>query len=349
MKKITLGNTGLQATKLGFGAMHLPRLSVGESEKLVNAAIDMGINYIDTARAYQDSEEKLSRVIPKRRDEVILTSRAFSWKMGPDKFIEDLETSLKTLKVDYFDFYGFHSVNKPEELEIIMEKHFELLKKAQDEGKVKHLLITGHNHLVMWEAAKKGVFDMIFFPFNIIEQEPLEKLIPAIQEKNIASTVMKPLAGGMIEKADLSLRFFASQPVDVIVVGMAKMSELVENFRTISEGKELSAEETEKLEKSVEVLGKDFCRRCAYCQPCPQNIMIPFVHMVYQKCYGKEMDDDISYTLQLGQRLLPSLKQCSECGQCEEKCPYELPTKERIKTIIDMLEGVSSATPSTSA
>lgn len=346
MKKVKLGNTGLEASKLGFGAMHLPRISGEESEKLVNAAIDMGINYIDTARAYQDSEEKLSRVIPKRRDEVILTSRAFSWKQGADKFIEDLETSLKTIKVDYFDFYGFHSVNKLEELDLIMSKHLELLQKAKEEGKVKHLLITGHNHLTMAEAAKKGVFEMIFFPFNVIEQEPLEKLIPAIQENKIASTIMKPLAGGMIEETDLALRFFESHPVDVIVVGMSKMTELVENFRTISERKELTDEELEKLEKSVEALGKDFCRRCAYCQPCPQNIMIPFVHMIYQKCYGRELNDDVSYTLQMGQRLLPSLKQCVECGQCEEKCPYELPTKERIKAIIDMLEGTSATPPS---
>lgn len=349
MKKVSLGDTGLKASKLGFGAMHLPKISPDESEKLVNAAIDMGINYIDTARAYQDSEEKLSRVIPRRRDEVILTSRAFSWKTSADTFIEDLEVSLKTLKVDHFDFYGFHSVNKTDELDFVMGKPLELLQKAKEQGKAKHLLITGHNHLVMAEAAEKKVFDMIFFPFNIIEQEPLQKLIPAVVKNNIASTVMKPLAGGLIEKTDLSLRFFASHPVDVIVVGMAKMTELVENFRTISEGKKLSAEETEKLEKSVEALGKDFCRRCAYCQPCPQNIMIPFVHMIYHKCHGKELTEEATYILQLGKRLLPSLKQCSECGQCEEKCPYELPTKERIKSIIDMLEGTSSATPAASA
>lgn len=342
MKKVTLGSTGLTATKLAFGAMHIPRLTPAESDKLINTAIDMGINYIDTARAYQDSEEKLSRVIPKIRDKVILTSRAFSWKMGPEKFIEDLDVSLKSTKVDYFDFYGFHSVNKMDELDSVMGKPLELLQKAKEQGKVRHLLITGHNHLVMAEAARKNIFEMIFFPFNVIEQEPLDGLIAETRKHKIASSIMKPLAGGVIEKSSLALRFFFSHPVDIIVVGMAKIKELEQNFKTVSEEKKLSFDELAELKKAVEVFGKDFCRRCSYCQPCPSNIMIPFVHGVYQRCYGREMNDDVQYTLQLGKRLLPSLKACSECGQCEDKCPYELPTRNRIKAIIEMVEGTAS-------
>ena len=89
MQKIKLGKTGFEASKLGFGAMHLPRVSPEESERLINKAIDMGINYFDTARAYQDSEEKLSRVIPKRRNECIITTRSHNWKMGIDVYIKD--------------------------------------------------------------------------------------------------------------------------------------------------------------------------------------------------------------------------------------------------------------------
>ena len=143
MQKIKLGKTGFEASKLGFGAMHLPRVSPEESERLINKAIDMGINYFDTARAYQDSEEKLSRVIPKRRNECIITTRSHNWKMGIDVYIKDFETSLKTLKVERIDFYGLHSINKKDELDMVMGKHLEFLKKAKEKGDIGHILISG--------------------------------------------------------------------------------------------------------------------------------------------------------------------------------------------------------------
>ena len=338
MQKIKLGKTGFEASKLGFGAMHLPRVSPEESERLINKAIDMGINYFDTARAYQDSEEKLSRVIPKRRNECIITTRSHNWKMGIDVYIKDFETSLKTLKVERIDFYGLHSINKKDELDMVMGKHLEFLKKAKEKGDIGHILISGHNHLVMAEAVKTGEFDMVFFPFNVIEKEPLETLINEANKRNVVTAVMKPLGGGVIPDIPLALRFFFDYDVDLIVTGIASLRELEENFKIISENRKLTKEELLTLEKDVESLGKDFCRRCSYCQPCPSNIMIPFVHGIHQKCYGKPKDENIEYMLNtMAKRLLPSLKTCSECGQCEEKCPYELPTKQRIKDLIAMV------------
>jgi len=338
MEKIKLGNTGIEASKLGFGAMHLPRLSIEESDRLLNRALDMGINYIDTARAYQDSEEKVGRIVSKRRDECIIVSRSHTWKTGIETYIKDFETSLKTLKVDRIDFYGLHSVNKKEELDLVMGKHLEFLKKAKEKGDIGHILISGHNHIVMTEAVKTGEFEMAFFPFNVIEKEPLEMLITEANKRNVITVVMKPLGGGVIPHISLALRFFLSYSVDLIVPGMASLKELEENFKTIEENKKLSKKELTKLEKAVEALGKDFCRRCSYCQPCPSNIMIPFVHGIYQKCYGKPIDEHIEYMLNsMGKRLLPSLKTCSECGQCEEKCPYNLPTRQRIKDLIAMV------------
>ncbi|OGL39111.1 MAG: hypothetical protein A2042_07880 [Candidatus Schekmanbacteria bacterium GWA2_38_11] len=338
MERIKLGNTGLKASKLGFGAMHLPKVSVEESDRLLNRALDMGINYIDTARAYQDSEEKVGRVVSKRRDECIITTRSHTWKMGIESYKKDFETSLKTLKVDRIDFYGLHSVNKKEELDMVMGKHLEFLKKAKEKGDIGHLLISGHNHITMTEAVKTGEFEMAFFPFNVIEKEPLDMLIEEANRRNVITVVMKPLGGGVIPHIPLALSFFLSYNVDLIVPGVASLKELEENFRVIEENKKLTKSELEKLEKSVEVLGKDFCRRCSYCQPCQSNIMIPFIHGIHQRCYGKPMDENIEYMLNtMGKRLLPSLKTCTECGQCEEQCPYNLPTRQRIKDIISMV------------
>jgi predicted aldo/keto reductase-like oxidoreductase len=148
---------------------------------------------------------------------------------------------------------------------------------------------------------------------------------------------MKPLGGGMIENKPFALRFFLSHPIGVITPGMASLQEVDANCMVFEEGKPLSPEELKQLGEEVAVMGKEFCRRCSYCMPCKNNIMIPFVHMIHMKCYGKEMNDDVAYTLQLAKRMQPLLEACDECGECVEKCPYHLPTAKRVKELRELL------------
>lgn len=122
MQTITLGKTGINVKKLGFGAMYLPRISKEESDRVLNQALDLGINYFDTASAYQDSEEKLGRVLAKREKDYIITSRSLSWKMNLDAFRKDFEQSFEKLRMEHIDFYGFHAVNQPYELEAVMKE-----------------------------------------------------------------------------------------------------------------------------------------------------------------------------------------------------------------------------------
>ena len=66
--------------------------------------------------------------------------------------------------------------------------------------------------------------------------------------------------------------------------------------------------------------------------------MIPFVHKIYMKCHGKPMDDEVAYTLKLGKQLQPAMENCGGCGKCEEKCPYDIPTPERVQELLDLLQ-----------
>jgi len=341
MKTITLGKTGIKVKQLGFGAMYLPRISKEESDRTINRALELGINYFDTASAYQDSEEKLGRVLSERkRGDYVILSRSHSWKMGMDDFKKDFEQSFERLQIETIDFYGIHAVNKPHELEMVMKETLDFLKEEKTKGKIKHIAITSHNPITMTEAVKTGEFAMTMFPFNVIEQEPLETLIETAHQRGVATSVMKPLAGGVIESKALALRFFLSHPIGVITPGMSSVQEVEANFKVFEEGKPLSPEELKRLEEEVSDLGKEFCRRCEYCMPCEHNIMIPFVHMIHVKCYGKEMNDDIAYTLNLAKRMLPALEECDECGQCVEKCPYHLPTPQRIKELRELLSSL---------
>jgi len=338
MKTLTLGKTGIKVQQLGFGAMYLPRISKEDSDKTLTRALELGINYFDTASAYQDSEEKLGRVLScRKRSEYVLTSRSHSWKMGLNAFRKDFEQSFERLQVDTIDFYGFHGVNQPHDLELVLKEPLGFLKGKKAAGRISHIAITGHNPATMTEALKTGEFTGSMFPFNIIEQEPLETLVETANHMGVATSVMKPLAGGVIESRNLALRFFLSHPIGVIAPGMSSPQEVEANVKIFEEGKLLSPEELKRLEEEVSELGKEFCRRCSYCMPCEHNIMIPFVHMVHMKCYGKEMNDDVAYTLELGKRMIPMLETCDECGQCVEKCPYHLPTPKRVKELRKLL------------
>jgi hypothetical protein len=337
VKTISLGKTGITVKKLGFGAMYLTRISPEESDRLLNRALDLGINYFDTASAYMDSEEKLGRVLAQRRAECIITSRSVSWKAGIEEFKKDFEQSFKRLQTDVINFYGFHAVNQPPELEMALKGPLGFLQEARAAGRIRHIAITGHNPVTLTEALKTGAFEMVMFPFNVIEREALQTLITTANQMGVATSIMKPLAGGVIESKALALRFFLNHPIDVITPGMMSLQELEENYRVINEGRPLSPQELGMLEEEVKELGKEFCRRCSYCMPCEKGIMIPFVHMLHMKCYGKEMNDDVAYTLQLAKRMLPQLETCDACGKCMEKCPYHLPTSQRVQELRELL------------
>ena len=339
MKTITLGKTGIKVRQLGFGAMYIPRISKEESDITIRRALEKGINYFDTASAYQDSEEKLGRVLStiKRSDFTIL-SRSHSWKMGLDAFKKDFEQSFERLKITPIDFYGFHAVNQPPDLAAVLKEPLDFLKEEKKKGRIRHLAITGHNPVTMTEAVKTGEFAMCMFPFNVIEQEPLQTLLDSANRMGVATSVMKPLGGGMIENKAFALRFFMRHPVGVITPGMSSVQEVDANCRVFEEAKPLSTEELNQLGEEVAELGKEFCRRCSYCMPCEKGIMIPFAHMIHLKCYGKEIDDDVAYTLEMAKRMLPQLETCDACGKCVEKCPYHLPTPKRVKELRELLK-----------
>ena len=337
MRKVKLGSTGLEVAELGFGAMYLPRVTPEVSDVIIQRALELGITYFDTASAYQDSEEKLGRVLSKREKDFVITSRSISYKMGLDAFKQDFEQSFERLKLPVIDFYGFHAVNQPYELEMAMKEPLSFLKEQRAKGRIGHIAITSHNPKTLTEALLTGEFELAMFPFNVIEREPLDGLLAKAAALGIATAVMKPLAGGVIDSKELALRFFFNHPAGVVTPGMMSLEQLEQNFRVFEKRSPLAAEEMRSLEDEVAVLGREFCRRCSYCMPCPNGIMIPFVHMLHMKTWGKPVDDDVAYTIELAKRMLPALEKCTECGTCVGKCPYAIPTPQRVRELLELL------------
>jgi len=339
MKKIRLGRTNLEVTRWGLGGIPLATGMGGKDEETIHqvlhAALDYGINFIDTSRVYLDSETNIGAVMKTRRTECILASK--SHRRGYDEVLEDIEESLKELQTDRIEIYQVHEL-EPHEVPQVMGKGgaLDAFKKAKDQGMIDFIGLTSHHPAVMVELLKTGEFDTVMFPFNVIEREPEQELIPLARSQDIGTIVMKPLAGGVIRSVEKCFKFLNGYPVDLILNGVANLAELNENLRYTESADPLTPEELKGFEQEVAPLGKDFCRRCSYCMPCPSDILIPImIQLPWEMVKGCSYEGMSEQKKEMWRKLTVWWQACEECGRCEEKCPYNLPV---IKLKNELLE-----------
>jgi len=329
MEQRTLGKTGLKVTMLGFGGIPIQRVPGPEAHKIIETCIEEGINFFDTARAYTDSEEKIGRAIRGKRGKVVLASK--SMVRSAEKMAAEIDDSLKALGTEYIDLYQCHNVNKEEELNQILAPQgaVEALLKAQQAGKIGHIGITSHRVEPLLAAMNTGAFATIQLPYNFIERSPEEEVLPVARELGLGIIVMKPLAGGAFAKPDLALKFFLDKQVSSIIPGIDSLAQLEQNLGVVRSGQPLDGEELEYLTLEAERIGERFCRRCEYCQPCPQGIEIArcLIFHSYFERYGLQELAIERY------RMMKQASDCVECGLCESRCPYGLPIREMLKKV----------------
>ena len=333
MKKRKLGSTGLEVSIIGFGGIPLQRLKEAEALEVVKYAINQGINFIDTARGYTVSEGYIGKAIEASRDQLILATK--SPVRDYEGMKEALEESFKDLKTDYIDLYQFHFVRYKADLEKIMSEDgaYKALSEAKAAGKIGHIGITGHSADLMLEAINLEKFETIQFPFNIVEDQGTE-LFKRAKELNMGTIVMKPIAGGAISEGELSLKYILNKEfIDAAIPGMDTKEIIDKNINVGKNLTPLSIDEFNKIDAIAKTLGEDFCRRCGYCLPCPQGIDIP-TQFIFEAYLNKYQIPD--WANERYASLSVNASDCIECGQCENKCPYNLP-------IIDMLKKVDQA------
>lgn len=324
MRYRTLGRTNLKVSEIGFGGIPIQQIGANRATEVVRTALDLGINFIDTARAYTDSEKKIGKAISNRRDECYLATKTV--ERTEEKVKKDLEKSLKMLGVSRIDIYQLHSVNDEETLEQIQGPRgaLEAVKKAKSEGKIDYMGITGHRADILVRAIQTGEFDSIMMPFNYVETESVAELIPLAKKLNVGITVMKPLGGGRLTNTSAALRFILNYPVSTVVTGMVSVGEVKENVGVAENMMPLSSAELEKLAIQAAEIGKTFCRSCNYCQPCPKDIQISVIIKMRStiKRFG------IARYMKMACSALDNYEYCIQCRECESKCPYKLPILE---------------------
>jgi len=361
----------------------------------VRRAIELGINYFDVAPAYCGctSEPKLGLGLQGAdRSKLVITAKSSPGDGGEgighnyrpdigfgintaDQARTQIERSMNILGVDHLDVYHLWAVHHDQIFEEAMKPggFLEGVRKAQSEGLVDYIGITGHVSAGSFiSILERFPFDMITIPFHLRDTSRA-KAVQYCAERGIGVIAMNPLAGGALANpaqalqsivrsietssilslskdactnmTEAALRFLVGYPgVTTSIVGFTYASQVEADVAYAEKGG-LSSEAMNQLQTRIDELYanvRHFCTACGYCGECPEGVLIPKVLEVYSnllvpslaRSAEQELLDRLSRD---GQGLDPSL--CVACGQCESKCPNHLPVSELMSAAKDKWPG----------
>jgi predicted aldo/keto reductase-like oxidoreductase len=326
MDTIRLGRTGMKVSRLGFGSIPIQRVSEDDAVAVVRRCLEVGVNFVDTANGYSTSEERIGKATSGRRSSVYLATKSHA--RTRNEIEKHLKLSLERLRVDYLDLYQFHTVNDFKSLDLVLDPNgpMAVVQEARRAGVVKHIGITSHQIDVAKKAVQSERFETIMFPFNFVTCEAADELLPLTREHDVGFIAMKPLAGGMVDNATIALKYLLQFPDVLPIFGIEKISEIEEIVKVLEGSWQMTDAEQQEMKRIKEELGPKFCHRCDYCQPCPQGI--PISTVMYLKSLFKRLPPGRS--IQMAAAGMEKAATCTECGECETRCPYHLPIREML-------------------
>ncbi|MFC1860239.1 aldo/keto reductase [Chloroflexota bacterium] len=332
MEQVRLGRTNLMVSNMGFGGIPIQRVTEDEAVAVVRKCLELGVTFIDTANGYTSSEERIGKAISGQRDRVIIATKTHA--VSPREVENDLKLSLKRLGTEFIDLYQFHNISNIDGLKMILELNgaMAVVEKAKRAGLVRHIGASTHSMDMAKELVKSGYFETIMFPFNFITCEAGGELLPLAREYDVGFIAMKPLAGGRLDNVTIAFKYLLQFSDIVINVGIEKISEIEEVVSILDNPQWMTATEQQEMERLRQELGTRFCRRCDYCQPCTQDISISSVMTFPSR--PKRLPPERLFS-EASSELMEKAASCIECGDCEERCPYNLPIREMIAEYID--------------
>jgi aryl-alcohol dehydrogenase-like predicted oxidoreductase len=312
-------------TRPAFGALPLQRLSMAEADLLLKQAVDAGINFIDTARAYTDSEEKIGLSLHDRRHSLIIATKSQGKTGGA--ILADLHVSLKHLRTDYVDILQLHNANHvptPGD----GSGSYEALLEARAAGKIRFIGITNHSVDSAVRAIRSDLYATVQFPFSLLSSGLDLELPGMCRERDIGFIAMKALAGGLITDVPATAAFIDTFANVVPIWGLQRPKEL-EQFLALAASPLSWDDEMEKRAAHERAqFGSSFCRGCGYCLPCPMEIDIPFAARVMLML----MRAPASLTLTDNAKArMVKARECIQCGECKTRCPYHLDTPTMVR------------------
>jgi aryl-alcohol dehydrogenase-like predicted oxidoreductase len=273
--KRRLGKTGVDVTILGLGGEGVLRTYDYEREAydLINRAIDLGINYFESARAYSGSESYYGRSLRERRGQIFLASKSHARnKKGAQLHLQE---TLANMKTDHLDLWQVHDVRTKEEIEKIFGPNgaLEAFVEAKQKGLVRFIGVTGHHDpLITKLCLQKFDFDTVLIPVNPAEpayKSYLTEVIPTAKQKGMGIIGMKVYFRGFADKLpwfetmEPFFRFALSQPITTAVIGCDDVEQLEENLTLAKSFAPMTEKETQDLIGRI----SPFARELMYYKP----------------------------------------------------------------------------------
>jgi predicted aldo/keto reductase-like oxidoreductase len=270
-----LGKTGQEVTILGLGGEGVLRTFGQDKEAyaLINRALDMGITYCESAKAYAGSEAYYGKALGVRRKDIFLTSKSHG--RSKKDALAHLHQTLTNMKTDHLDLWQVHDVREEEEIEEIFGPRgaIEAFVEAKQQGKTRFIGVTGHHDpSIIRKCIERFDFDTVLMPVNPAEQKYksfIEVVLPLAREKNMGIIGMKVYFRGYASRLPWYttmkpfLRFALSQPVTNVVIGCDDIAQLEQNVEFTHAFDPMSAEEQRRLIHDI----SPFARQIMYYKP----------------------------------------------------------------------------------
>ena len=363
--------------KLGFGLMRLPKvegtkeIDLEHTKKMVDAFIEAGGKYFDTAYVYEGSEEATKAVLCERypRESYYLADKInasdFACK-SEEEAKNEIHVSLERTGAGYFDFYLVHGVDETNRENFKKYGIWEYVRQLKEEGLIRHYGFSFHDTPEILEELLTEHPDVEFVQLQVNYSDWEDHLIASRRCYEIATRhgkpviVMEPVKGGSLadppqkvkdilrhanpdaSPASWAIRFAASLPnVMMVLSGMSNLEQMEDNVSFMHDFQPLSDEEQLVVKAAREALmqfDRIACTACHYCTPgCPMEIHIPeiFAVMNVYKMYGNLKESRHEYGWRPGGT---KASECVQCGQCEDACPQHLPIISLLEEVVETLE-----------
>jgi aryl-alcohol dehydrogenase-like predicted oxidoreductase len=275
LQKRRLGGTGTDVTILGLGGEGVLRTLGHEKEanRLINKAIDLGINYLESARAYSGSESYYGSSLKERRKDIFLSSKSHARdKKGA---LHHLHETLANMKTDHLDLWQVHDVRTEEDVNEIFGPHgaIEAFVEAKEKGLVRFVGVTGHHDpSVTRQCIERFDFDTVLLPVNPAEpayRSFVDEVVPVAAGKGMGIVGMKVYFRGLgarlpgLSSLEPLYRYALSQPISTAVIGCDNVEQLEENVRFASSFMPMDEEEQKELIASL----SPYARQLMYYKP----------------------------------------------------------------------------------